>query len=487
MENFRTLRIAEIEARANYDPALHDTFFENFNWRHLDNSEMALCPPFVVFSEPGENFGEYLADLLRLVTAGKPLKVVMLRGRLDNVVTETGRAAALKSATDVELLFVSLRNLHFSQGSLAGEKPLKEVIAGGLESPRPGIFSIFSPNQKPKEREGRARQALFARAFPNFVYDPDKAADFVSCLDLSDNPAPEEAWPAVELEYLNEAGEPEKLERPLTFADFAAGEKALREHFAPLALNGDAEAALPLAEYLALTPERRRDKTPFIYSVDEKKHLVQLVPSQSIVAQTADKMHLWHTLQELAGIKNPYVQAAEQRTAERLAAEKETSLSEQKAQLEAQMDARGKEAVAVAMKTLAMRLTGLAPFPPAGQEAPAAALVAGPAAPGAEPAAAEVAGPPPPLAEEPAGEVSAEPWIEPPLCTTCDECTTLNKKIFVYNADKKAVFKDPRGGPYRDIVKAAEKCSSGAIHPGLPWDPNEKDTEKWIKRAEPFQ
>ena len=41
---FRTLRIAEIEARANYDPALHDTFFENFNWRPLGSTSASTRP-----------------------------------------------------------------------------------------------------------------------------------------------------------------------------------------------------------------------------------------------------------------------------------------------------------------------------------------------------------------------------------------------------------------------------------------------------------
>jgi pyruvate-ferredoxin/flavodoxin oxidoreductase len=78
------------------------------------------------------------------------------------------------------------------------------------------------------------------------------------------------------------------------------------------------------------------------------------------------------------------------------------------------------------------------------------------------------------------------PWIDTDQCTTCDECININKKIFVYNDKKKAIIKDPRGGPYRDIVKSAEKCTAGVIHPGLPADRSEKDIEKWIKRGEKF-
>ena len=84
-----------------------------------------------------------------------------------------------------------------------------------------------------------------------------------------------------------------------------------------------------------------------------------------------------------------------------------------------------------------------------------------------------------------AGEYMA-PWIDTAQCTACDECTKLNPQIFVYNSEKKAIFKDPNGGPYQDIVKAAEKCTARVIHPGLPMDRSPKDIEKWIKRAEKY-
>jgi len=46
---------------------------------------------------------------------------------------------------------------------------------------------------------------------------------------------------------------------------------------------------------------------------------------------------------------------------------------------------------------------------------------------------------------------------------------------------------DPRGAPYKDIVKAAEKCTAGCLHPGTPYNKNEKGVDKYIKRAEKYQ
>jgi pyruvate-ferredoxin/flavodoxin oxidoreductase len=78
------------------------------------------------------------------------------------------------------------------------------------------------------------------------------------------------------------------------------------------------------------------------------------------------------------------------------------------------------------------------------------------------------------------------PWIDTAQCTSCDECTKINPKIFAYNEEKKAYIKDPNGGPYGDIVKSAEECTARVIHPGLPVDRSVKGIDKWIKRAEKY-
>ena len=78
------------------------------------------------------------------------------------------------------------------------------------------------------------------------------------------------------------------------------------------------------------------------------------------------------------------------------------------------------------------------------------------------------------------------PWIDSEECTACDECTNLNPNMFAYNDNKQAYIKDPNAGTYKDLVKAAERCTAQVIHPGLPKDRNEKDIEQWIKRGEKF-
>jgi pyruvate-ferredoxin/flavodoxin oxidoreductase len=58
--------------------------------------------------------------------------------------------------------------------------------------------------------------------------------------------------------------------------------------------------------------------------------------------------------------------------------------------------------------------------------------------------------------------------------------------MFAYNDAKQAYIKDSNAGTFAEIVQAAEKCTAEIIHPGTPLNPKEKNLEKWIERAKPF-
>jgi pyruvate-ferredoxin/flavodoxin oxidoreductase len=83
-------------------------------------------------------------------------------------------------------------------------------------------------------------------------------------------------------------------------------------------------------------------------------------------------------------------------------------------------------------------------------------------------------------------DMAMEPYIDTDRCTTCNECTNLNGKMFAYDDNKQAYIRDARAGTFAQLVQAAERCPAALIHPGTPLNPNEKDLEKWIERAKPF-
>ena len=79
-----------------------------------------------------------------------------------------------------------------------------------------------------------------------------------------------------------------------------------------------------------------------------------------------------------------------------------------------------------------------------------------------------------------------EAYIETARCSTCNECTTINNKMFAYDGNKQAFIADINAGTYAQLVEAAESCQVSIIHPGKPRNPKEPGLEELLKRAEPF-
>ena len=103
-------------------------------------------------------------------------------------------------------------------------------------------------------------------------------------------------------------------------------------------------------------------------------------------------------------------------------------------------------------------------------------------------AAGSVAPPAPAVPEEPVQERSAdEPYIETPRCSTCNECTQINNRMFAYDENQQARIVDATAGTFRQLVEAAESCQVAIIHPGKPKNPDEPGLEELLKRAEAFR
>ena len=129
-----------------------------------------------------------------------------------------------------------------------------------------------------------------------------------------------------------------------------------------------------------------------------------------------------------------------------------------------------------ALKGAAAAPTASAAAPTASAAAPTTSAAA-PAASAAAPAegVAPAAAPP-----------SDEAWIETARCPSCNECQTINDRMFGDNDNKQAYIKDINAGTYRQLVEAAEVCQVAIIHPGKPRNPNEPGLEELLQRAQPF-
>jgi ferredoxin len=80
-----------------------------------------------------------------------------------------------------------------------------------------------------------------------------------------------------------------------------------------------------------------------------------------------------------------------------------------------------------------------------------------------------------------------EAYIETPRCSTCNECTTINSKMFAYDGNKQAYIADISAGTYQQLVEAAESCQVSVIHPGKPRNLQEPGLEELLRRAAPFR
>jgi pyruvate-ferredoxin/flavodoxin oxidoreductase len=473
-EGFRAVRLAELELAGKYDPAEHDEALRYFNWQDFTDEEFLLCPPVVAAGGDGAMYDIGFQNLSRAMMSGKPVKVLVLDTQ---VYSNTGGQACTSGfmgqisdmaqfgkvikgkqepRKEIGLIAMAHRTTYVMQSSIAHANHMIEGFVQGLMTRRPALFNLYTSCQ-PEHGIGddmghhQAKLAVESRAYPLFRYDPDKGKTLAECLDLDGNPARDRDWRVSTIHY-SDQGKPRTMELPTTFADFAVTETRFRKHFRKVPRDAWHENMVPVAQYIELAEDQREDKFPYLWALDAKQELSRLLLDETMVASVQERRDFWVTLRALAGAPGDGIAAAGE-----------------------DLESRVRQDV---VQKLTAALLGLAGGQPVGDLNAALA--------GAQGATAGAAGAAAPQATGQSDGDYMAPWLETADCTACDECTDLNPDMFAYNADGKAFIKNPDAGPYRDLVKAAEKCTAQVIHPGLPRDRSDKDIDKWIKRAEKY-
>jgi pyruvate-ferredoxin/flavodoxin oxidoreductase len=480
-EGFKAIRQAEIELNGGYRAEKHDAQFTYFNWREFSDEELLLCPPVVAIGGDGAMYDIGFQNLSRLMMSGKPVKVLVLdtqvysntggqactsgfQGQVSDM-AQYGKAFQGKEEIRKEIALIGLahRTTYVLQGSISNPTHLIEGFIDGLNSRRPALFNVYSacmPEHGIGDdlAEHQSKLAVESRAYPLLRYNPDRGILPEECLDLEGNPAMDDDWPVYSLNYLDENGQAGKLDVPLTFADFAVTEARFRKHFRTVPRDAWNDNMIPLADFLLLPGDEQEGKFPYIWAVDKKQRLVRVIPAEPIVKSCEDRRNFWRLLKSLAGVRPP-------------APSREEVAHQVRTELVQQMASR--------LMELALNDDTGALLPVSIPVSTAAPVTAKRAEPAGTVAVLEAPAP------SAVGDYLA-PWIESANCTSCDECIQINPKIFAYDDKKKAFIKNAKGGPYKDLVRAAEKCTAQIIHPGTPWDPKEKDLDKLVKRAERY-
>jgi len=487
---FCHLHIAELEIHNEYDEDVHNSWFSQFDWEALREDELGCLPIIAVIEATHHLVNAEMPVLSRLLTSGIPIQIFM-------TVSAHGNPEALSDDPVHDLRMelagfgMSHRNVIVNQLSGARHQSLISGYQACLDNHVPAMHLIHTGYTTPQPLHPwlLAGAALESRAHPCIRYSPHTDGH----LDFTDNPTPEADWCEGEFEYQDEDGSVSSLTLPFTFADYCLLKPDLHQHFCRIPDGLQSDDLVSVADYLASSPEKNRSQIPLVWAVSGTHGVLRFVISRVMLFACRDRLSFWHDLQSMAGIHNFYVESAVEKTRAEEQAVAAEEIRQISSDFEAKLIALQEGATSDIMTRLTQVLMGL--------DLSDAALLS-PGQPSVDLASLPSTEPTPEAAadssadsavatttEQPEEEASLsfdEPWIESMLCTSCDDCMSINKLMFAYNEDKQATIKNPTAGSYEQLVKAAELCPAKCIHPGKPLDTSEPGLEALIKRAEPF-
>ena len=448
----KAFTIAELEFQNKYRPALHDAEFMHFDESDLSEEQLALFPSYLVCLRDGQTDPVETLRAFETLASRLPVKVLV---QTDDIMGATSpeppRSSFGAGSARLAAMAVGLNDAYVFQTASANLCRMHDRLVTGMRYDGSALFGVYSgatpsaPDLPPYLLSAAATES---RAFPTFVYDPAAGVNLADRFDILDNPQVTIDWPAYGLCYEDQALQRIYEEIPFTHVDFLACDTRYARYCEPSRNEGWRDDMMPASDYLALAPERRAEHRPYILTVDTNNALYRTVVDAKLIDAARHCVDAWRRLQELGGINNSH--------ANRLLARERSVRQEQETQAPPRPETDAQSEIETAAPT----------------------NTAEPTAPAAE---TESAG-----AEE-SEEINADdPWIETVRCTTCNECTQINNRMFAYNENMQAYIADPGAGSYLQMVEAAESCQVSIIHPGKPHNPKEPNLEALIARAEPF-
>ncbi|MCB1158657.1 MAG: ferredoxin, partial [Leptospiraceae bacterium] len=464
-ELFYAYRIYDFEKNASFNQ--HKAFYEKEILKsvNLTKMEWELTSCFVVWKMGElESPVDFFSVLREISKSEYPIKLMFLETEpvLPPASEDSEEYFAHLVPTDLALLAPALQKIHYFQSPVEVDR---EIFQKKLENCWSGHYSSFIRLYLGKENP---YLAAVGRYVPYFEYNPGIDFNFSSCISLEGNLELNEIWGK---EIARQGSISHRA--TISFADFLCREGLAKDHFTEPQNQGK-KRPIDVSEYLDLDRWNREHYYPIAHDSKGKSWLV----SQVIVALSVEHAKIWRVMQNWAGIANPEFEEKLKALKIQLKLEKEQALKEQAAKIIEEKDAEKEKLLSQSFRNLVVNLLNK-------NGAGITELVSNLSYTSLSNGKAFSSEPQQPQAG-PSEKPKEELWIDSSLCTACDECVTINRNIFAYNSEKQAIVKNPRGGPFKDMVKAAEKCSAGIIHPGKPWDEKEKDLEKLIKRAEKY-
>ncbi|MEI8029178.1 MAG: hypothetical protein WCH35_05295 [Comamonadaceae bacterium] len=447
IELAKAIAVARLEIEGQYSEARHDALFEQFGANGLDPQDLAHFPGYLACVNAEKMQALEHAHLMEILTSGLPIKVLL---QIDDILEEApngeGNLTAGMRSRQLANMAIGLNEVYVLQSSSSNLYRFRERMLRGLTYRGPALFSVFSGASA--KASGlppylMAAAAMESRAFPAFTYDPSAGPNWASRFYLDANSQVDLDWPIQTFAYEDEMHQRVSEDLAFTLVDFVASDQRYARHLARVPRDKWNGSMIAVDECLTRERKGLPDKVPSLLMVDPDNVLQKVIVDERMIREARRCREMWHSLQELGGVHNSH--------AEKLLAREKKAWEE-----------RMQEATELQAATSV--------------SAPVSAV---PGTAAAAAAASET------LEQEPERSPD-EAYIETPRCSTCNECTTLNNKLFSYDSNQQAFIADINAGTYAQLVEAAESCQVSIIHPGKPRNPKEPGLEELLKRAELF-
>ena len=335
------LRKAELELNRPQEAEIESAALGALTWRDLSDEERQACPQLLLVGSDEALAAKDLTHLLELLQSESPVKVLAF-SRLDLALETAPRSPRF----DLAFSALGLRNVFVAQTSISHPEHFYESVRNALSHSGPALVRVHTPNPDKHGFDNRqtveqAGIAVRSRAFPLFRYNPNAEGVFGLRLDLAGNKDAGDVWCAGE-------------NGPFTPAHWALTESRFASHMNPL--KQDASGPTPIAEYLLLSGEQCIGKTPYV-EVDDRRIGI----SDELAGALAERVALWRTLQEVAGLVTPFTERIRNEAEQDIAAEHQSDLQKLRDEYEAKIKALGEEKqseIAEKIKNQLLVLTG---------------------------------------------------------------------------------------------------------------------------------
>ena len=312
-ELIRLLRLARLEVDRPNGLDWKREALSNLRWQDMSEEEFKICPPLLLIGSDEMLVGRGLSQLIWLLNSGLPVKVIVLSA-LDFDLIDP---AANNPRAGLGLLAVANRSAFVAQTSVAHPTHFVESMLEALGYNGPALLQVYAPSPArhgfgTEQTLEQAELAVASRALPLFRYDPTADGVFGARISLDGNPQGREAMVAAA-----------DGDQRLTPADWALRQDRFSACFPPLA--DDAQAPVPLHEWLMLDSKARSGKTPYIVNgggEDARRYAV----APAVTRMADERLQAWRTLQELAGLVTPFTERLEQEIRSEVAAEHQAEL-----------------------------------------------------------------------------------------------------------------------------------------------------------------